>query len=429
MYMRVRAFRLDLSRGGYRMLRKGSLALVLGAVVLAPTLVAPAASGATSALGVTSKTITIGFITSVTGALASSFSDAAGGAEARVAEQNAQGGIDGRKLKLIIKDDATNPGTNLTDAQELAGSVFGVIENSGVDFESDKPLNQMGVPEINLAPSTIYSNEFSFEPQTSYNAQDEPFFEWGYWAKFYKSLGVTKLAGVTYPQVASNVTDLMSTLTSAGIATCYQNTTAPLGGTDFTVQALAIKSDGCDGVYAPMADASNVALSTGLVDVGLTTKAVKPVYGTGYDQSVLSSPAASSALNGAYFGSLVNLTSPNAATKTMLTALKKYDTGYHGGLPSYGEWTSYGLVDLMIKGLQVAGKNPTRAGFVSNLRKVGSYDGNGLFPSSVSFKTFGTKAMVPKSACFYFLQLRSGHFVSTNGGKPWCGPPIAVPGT
>jgi hypothetical protein len=41
----------------------------------------------------------------------------------------------------------------------------------------------------------------------------------------------------------------------------------------------------------------------------------------------------------------------------------------------------------MIKGLQLAGPNPTRAGVITALRGVTSYDANGLLPQSLNYST------------------------------------------
>ena len=43
----------------------------------------------------------------------------------------------------------------------------------------------------------------------------------------------------------------------------------------------------------------------------------------------------------------------------------------------------------MIKGLELAGRNPTRSSFISNLRKLSKYNAGGLLPNSVSFTHFG----------------------------------------
>ena len=81
----------------------------------------------------------------------------------------------------------------------------------------------------------------------------------------------------------------------------------------------------------------------------------------------------------------------------------------------------------MIKGLELAGKNPTRASFIANLHKDTSYNAEGVLPGSVSFslKNFGTVNMLPKSYCNYFIQLKNDKYVTTNGNKPWCGTLLA----
>ncbi len=408
-------------------MRKRFLPLICGMVAAASGFVATAAGASTNAPGVTSSTVSIGLITSITGADSSSFGDSAGGAEARFALQNAQGGVDGRKLKLVTKDDSSTPQGNLTAAQELSSSsVFGIIESTGVDLLSDKALNAAGVPETSWEASPIYPNVFSFSPQQSYNASGTPAYEWTYWGTFMKSVGVTKLASITYPQVLADVTLVTASAKLAGIKNCYTNTTIPYGSVDFTVPVLAITSLGCNGLSSPMVDSSNIGLATGLQQAGVTMKGA--IYDTGYDQSVLDSPSAVRALDGSYFGSFINMTTQTPAIKTMLSALKKYDPLYKGGLPDYGTWTAYASADLMIKGLEEAGKNPTRSSFITNLRQVGSYNANGLFPTAVSFKNFGTPAMIPKTSCLYFIELKGSKFVPTNGGNAWCGKSFPVAG-
>jgi hypothetical protein len=126
-------------------------------------------------------------------------------------------------------------------------------------------------------------------------------------------------------------------------------------------------------------------------------------------------------------GSGINFTTPNAATQGMLDALKKYDPHYKGGLPDFGLYGSYLAADLMIKGLQVAGPNPTRASFIQDLRQVTDYTAGGILPGPTSFANFGTKAMLPQTGCSYFFQLQNpGGFVAYNAGKPICGKLIPI---
>ncbi len=123
---------------------------------------------------------------------------------------------------------------------------------------------------------------------------------------------------------------------------------------------------------------------------------------------------------------LINFTTPNAATSTMMSTLKKYDSGYSGGIPDFGLYGSYLSADLAIKGLSVAGKNPTRSSFITNLRKVGSYNAGGILPYPVTFQHFGTVGMFPKTACEYYPQLQNDKFTIYTG-KAICGNRISFP--
>jgi len=52
-----------------------------------------------------------------------------------------------------------------------------------------------------------------------------------------------------------------------------------------------------------------------------------------------------------------------AATKQFVSDLTKY-TSYRG-VPDFGVYTGYLTADLLIKGLQAAGTNPTRDGYIT----------------------------------------------------------------
>ncbi|HEY3941155.1 MAG TPA: ABC transporter substrate-binding protein [Acidimicrobiales bacterium] len=383
-----------------------------------------ASSGASSAPGVTSNTITIGFVTSETGAAAPTFSDSAGGAMARFALQNAHGGIDGRKLKLVEKDDQSSTTVSADVGTELGDSgVFGVIEDSAIDedYESgDKALASLQVPVTTWGTNVVDSNVFGSAGANLpvEGPLDGSYYLYDYLGPFLKSIGVSKLAGITYSSIGQGLDEDFKALKSDGISTCYEDLKAPIGSVDFTVDALAINHLHCNGVLGVAIDSTDVGIGESLKNAGLDAK---QLYDTGYDQEVLSQPLSASALNGAYITSELNMTNPDAQTKVMLSALKKYDPSYDGGLPDLGTWEAYLSADLMITGLQLAGTDPTRASFISNLRKLASYDAGGLLPDSLNYTHFGTPAGLPKTQCEYFMQLRSGKFYSTNGAKPWCG--------
>ncbi len=171
-----------------------------------------------------------------------------------------------------------------------------------------------------------------------------------------------------------------------------------------------------------MTDSSNVGLAAGLAQAGVTPT---QFYYTGYNQAVLDDPSASAALEGAYFPAMYNFTTPNKATKGMLAALGEYAPEVEG-IPNLGVFGSYLAMDAMIKGLEVAGQNPTRESFISELREVTGYKGHGLFPSpGLSFMGFGTSAMFPKRSCTDYVQLEDGEFKTVK--KKVCGKLISYP--
>lgn len=243
-------------------------------------------------------------------------------------------------------------------------------------------------------------------------------------AKFLKGKGISKMAGLSYgisPSAQRSVNQMLTAMKRIGVPTCYNNSSVPFGAVDFTASALAIKNAGCNGVHAAFVDASDIALSSSVKQAGI--KAVQYYY-EGYDQTVLNSPTALTALNGNYFPSGFNFITPNSATQTMLNNLAKYDSGFQkGDIPDLGLFGSYIAADLMIFGLQYAGSNPTRQSFITNLRKVTNYTGSGLFAATpVSFTNFATVKMLPKQACSYYVQLKGTKFVLANGGKTICAP-------
>jgi branched-chain amino acid transport system substrate-binding protein len=87
--------------------------------------------------GVTDKSVTIGFLYDGTGAAASTFKDAAKAFQARIDRANAEGGVNGRRIKTESVDDQTS-GANLTGAHDLVENrkVFMVVNDSGVAFLS-----------------------------------------------------------------------------------------------------------------------------------------------------------------------------------------------------------------------------------------------------------------------------------------------------
>ncbi len=295
-----------------------------------------------SAPGISATTITLGYITSETGVASSTFADGPAAAQARIDLQNAQGGVDGRKIVLVPVDDASSPAQDLSAAQELVETkhAFGVVDFSPFTFGGAKYLSQQGVPVTGFGfdgpewaePSS--SNMFSWSPVVDTPIPDPggPAYAYNTTAEVLKDAGVTKLAALGYGISNSSQTSIHAIMTAAealGIAKCYENESVPFGGVDFTADVLAIKGAGCNGVVGSFVDSSDVALSEAVKQAGLTN--MHQLYFTGYDSDILGTSSSADAFAGDYVGVSFDPNSTIPAVQTMFSTLKAIRPRIQGG--------------------------------------------------------------------------------------------------
>jgi hypothetical protein len=171
-------------------------------------------------------------------------------------------------------------------------------------------------------------------------------------------------------------------------------------------------------VYSPILLSSTIALAQGLKNVGSAAKIVSP--DVAYDQSVQNNPSALQSLAGSYTTAWVNLQTPSPGTQTMLSSLRQY-TAYRGGIVNFNILMGYLSADLLTTGLRMTQPDPTPAKIVSALRTVGSWTGDGVWASPMTFRGFGTPAMLPQTSCSPVFAITAQGFQAFNGGKPVCG--------
>ena len=105
--------------------------------------------------GVTSTSITFGTHQPLTGPAAPGYSEIAPASQAFFDYVNAHGGVYGRKIHLIIKDDAYNPTktVNVVHQLVLQDKVFGIFEGLGTPTHTKVVgfLNASKVPDMFVA--------------------------------------------------------------------------------------------------------------------------------------------------------------------------------------------------------------------------------------------------------------------------------------
>src|ERR1700735_4742293 len=127
------------------------------------------AVGTTSA-GAAGSPIKIALVTSRTGVAAAEYSTAPAGFLARIALQNAEGGIDGHKIVPIVLDDQTSLTSSATAVQDaISKNVLGIVAVSPVFFGAAKFPQQAGIP---VTGSFSDGPEWGEQPYTNMFAAD-----------------------------------------------------------------------------------------------------------------------------------------------------------------------------------------------------------------------------------------------------------------
>ena len=402
-----------------------SIAAVLTVAVAGLPLAVVATSASPAAAS--GSPMTIAYVTDLTGEGGSENASSPAGFEARLDLQNAEGGVDGHKLVPLVIDDQTSPSQISTAVQEADSKAFGIVSQSPLMFLAAKYPNQAGVPVTGTYDD---GPEWGTQPYTNMFASDEGSVNPKYPVNtqigdFLKAHGGTVLGSYGYGISPSSARAAIATADSfkdAGGKVGVVNTSVPFGSVAFTSIALAAKQAGINAMVPAMDANSNYALAQALAQAGIKLKAT--VYATGYQPDVINSPSWS-VLQGAYFLSPFRPWDlPNAGTQQMQAAMEKYAHFTKSQFPTFGQYEAWAGADLMIKGLEMAGANPTQAAVIKDLRGLKSYNANGLLPQTIDYATiFGHD--LPKQ-CAWVMQAHKTGFTPVSS-SPVCG--TDVPGT
>ena len=403
-------------------LAAGASASVLLGVVATSANAAPTPKPVTNAScpaapGITPTTISLGWIGSKTGPAAATFMGASQGAQLRVDQENAKGGVNGRKIKLKIYDDATNANQQISEVQKAIGEgVFGLTTTTST-VSMYPTLKSAGIPITGFSNAAFGTDNNAFGVAGATTAS-VPTIAPTIVLEKQKQQGATKIAIINHATASAaasqnalaNLVPLMG-----GMTVALRIADSPAGAHDATSEALRIKNSGADSVnYSGYVDGA-ISLAQALKQQGVTLKS--------FAVAGLSDPAMLKTANGALDGALGQTygTAPIGvnvrAVKTFASAMKA--AGINPYLPAAP--LGYVGADLFIKGLKVAGKCPTRASFISNLRKVTSYDGAGMLPGKVSFVPKGIMPNGNPITCNWFTTAKGTELVpdakTTCGGK------------
>ncbi len=331
--------------------------------------------------GVTDTEVTVGVTTPLSGP-AAHWGTTALGIKAWADHVNAQGGIHGRKIKVIIKDDAYNPTRGMANIQEMKGSVFaycGVLGTAicaaAKDFFGDNKI-----PLV-----TAYANvrlwedlpkekrKYVFIAYTDYRDEAE------YATKYaVDKLGSKKIA-VFYQNddygknglegVEKALTGLAGKASLAE-AVSYELTDRALGA-----HALKLKETGADTVisYPTMTHAALI-----MKEMAKIAYRPKVIFSFPIADPIMYKLAGEEVWEGAYIVLPGNTSVPGAEPEADKVAdiLIKYDPSLKGK-----EFLAvFGAASMMhmVEGLKNAGRNLTVDSFIAGMEKIKDWKPEGM---------------------------------------------------
>jgi branched-chain amino acid transport system substrate-binding protein len=343
--------------------RVAALAIVLAA--------AAGASASAQTRGVTASEVVFGMHTDLSGPAATYGVSSSNGVKMRFDEANAAGGVNGRKIKVIVEDQAYQVPKAVQACNKLINrdKVFAFIAPLGTPMNNAcfKEELAAGVPNL--------------FPLSSARSMYEPFDR----LKF--------VAGASYvDQIRAGINYLVTQKGKKKLCVMYQDTdfgkeivegaeeqAKKLGlkilemtshkptDQDFTASLTKLKSAGCDLIAMGTIVRDTVvpytaARKEGWNDVTFMGSAAV------YDLVVGAAPG----MDGFYGMGLTEMPYADSQLPAVANFVKQYKAKYNID-PNIGAVYGYVAADLTVKGLQNAGKNLTLDSFISGLEAIKGY--------------------------------------------------------
>lgn len=382
-------------------------------LVLAACSNAKSSSGGStaSAPGVTATEIRVGGLAAITGPLGDQYEPIFKGVQAYIDMVNEQGGVNGRRIRLVAKrDDATNPSRNLAQARALVeeDKVFAVLGVASPIFTGGRYLADNRVPTFgwNVNPEWAQGDAL-FGEKGSYLNFKHPGPELPYIAT---RVGAKKVGVVAYTAVQSAdcADGQVNGYKKYGLDVVLKDTSLPFGVTDISADIQRLRQAGVQFVGTCMDPTGNTLLSRSLKQFGLND--VKQYWPNGYDQDTLSKFA--DLMEGVYFTSdfvPFEAASQSAGMRTFLDQMHRRFPDQQISEVVLAGWVN---ADLFVTALRDVGKNVTRQKLIADINKKRDWTAHGTF-SPIDW-TIAHHANSPLD-CTAFIQVQHGKFVPVFG--------------
>jgi ABC-type branched-subunit amino acid transport system substrate-binding protein len=363
-------------------------------------------NGGSTDVGVTGNSITVSNVSILTGPVPGLFAGAFNGTDAFFQYQNSQGGVYGRQLKVLPRDDQFDCGQNksLTESDipkvfAFVGS-FSLFDNCGAQALGASPT----VPDVHNALSVDaahLANNFSPQPLRT-GAPTGPF-------QYFKAKqpGAIDKVGDLVGDVQSAKdawVGIKGTMQSLGYNFVYDQLYSPTQ-TDFTSDIVRMRSAGVKTLVLVSADVKGIARIAQQAKQQNWKPDLTILGASAYDPQLIPLGTAD-ALEGmhVYLPSAMYLGEDRGTNKEVdlfLTWLKRTHPSANPDLFTVYGWTS---ARLFVQALQAAGPQAKRSTLIAALKNIHQYDSNGILaPADPAGKG--------AAYCYVIVDIKGGNFV------------------
>ncbi|MCU0812854.1 MAG: ABC transporter substrate-binding protein [Burkholderiaceae bacterium] len=334
------------------------LAITLAALAFA----APVAL-AQSQQGVAKNEIVLGTIQDLSGPLAGFGKQVRSGMQLRVDEINEQGGVGGRKLKLLVEDSGYDPRRAVLAAQKLVNQdkIFMMVGHIGT------------AQNMAAMPVQFERNVINFLPVTAAREMYEPFhrLKFSFAAPYYDQMVIAapmlykqknaKKACIIYQDDEFGLEVMRGA--EAGLKTIgvelAEKTTFKRGATDFSSQVARMKAASCDFVVL----GTIIRETIGTIGESRKTGFAPTFLGTSASYTDLIHRLGGKAMDGLYATMTVQNPYLDDTSREISFWANKYKTKFNED-PTVFSVYGYTIIDAFIQAASKAGANLTTDSFI-----------------------------------------------------------------
>jgi ABC-type branched-subunit amino acid transport system substrate-binding protein len=340
-------------------------------------------NGGATDVGVTDNSITLGNVSDLSGPVPGLFQGAVIGTQAYLAKVNAAGGLFGRQLKLKVGDGQLQCDENTRQTQALSPKVFAFVgsfsiyDGCGADVLKATP----GIPDVHNAldhKALALSNNFSVAPLVS-GWRTGPLLDYKkkYGSRF-------QAIGTIYANAgggAATWTGCEAAINKLGGKVLYKRG-FQAAETDFTADIVGMQRAGVKMIYVIASDAPTFAR---IVTAARQQSVDWPILagGVAYDEGFIqrAGTAAEGVYNDQQFAMFFNKDEADRvpAVKDFQTWTNKVAPGEKLDLFAVYGWSS---AQMFVKALTAAGPKAKRADVIAQLKKITSFDADGMLAPS-----------------------------------------------